>query len=74
MAAWSPHPDPDVQKAIVALSDALCQWERATGRESVLIVREQGGFVYRAQSGKPGIPEDIPDQQLLQMVEGEPSF
>lgn len=74
MAARGEHPDPDVQNAIVGLSDALCTWERATGRESVVIIREQGGFVYRAQSGKPGIPEDIPDQQLLQMVQGDPSF
>lgn len=74
MATWSPHPDEDVQKALVALSDALCTWERATSRESVLILREQGGFVYRAQSGKPGIPDDIPDEQFLMMVEGAPSF
>ena len=74
MAAWGEHEDPDVQRAIVALNDALCTWERATGRESVLIIREQGGFIHRSQSGKPGIPNDIPDEQLLQMVQGEPAF
>lgn len=62
------HQDPEVQQAIVKLSDALCTWERATSRESVLIVREVGGFEYRAVSGKPGISEDITDEQLLQMV------
>lgn len=60
------HFDQEVQAAIVRLSDLLCEWERATGRESVLIVREQYGFVYRAASGKPGIPDDITDAQLLE--------
>lgn len=61
------HPDPEVQSAIVRLSDALCSWERETGRESVLIVREPG-FVYRAASGKPGIPDDITDAQLMSTI------
>lgn len=62
------HPDPEVQQAIVALCDRLCSWERATGRESVLILRERCGFVFRAQSGKPGIPDDIADINLLATV------
>jgi len=62
------HPDPDVQTAIVKLSDALCSYERATGRDSVLIIREQGGFEYRAVSGKPGVSDDIPDEQLFEGV------
>jgi hypothetical protein len=63
------HPSPEVQQAIMRLSDALCSWERATGRQSVLILREQCGFVYRAQSGKPGIPADVPYAMLLEMIE-----
>ncbi|MCK4858395.1 MAG: hypothetical protein KAT58_10530 [candidate division Zixibacteria bacterium] len=62
------HPNPDVQAAIIKLSDALCSWERATGRQSALIIREQGGFVYRAESGKPGISADIPDAQLFALA------
>lgn len=62
------HLDPEVRQAIIRLSDALCTWERATGRQSVLIVRERGGFCYRAVSGKPGIPPDIPDGNLFKMI------
>lgn len=58
------HPDPEVNQALIKLCDALCTWERNTGRNSVLIVREEGGFVFRAVSGKPGIPDDVPDSKL----------
>jgi hypothetical protein len=63
------HPDPCVQDALSRLNDALCTWERATGRQSVLILREQGGFVARSVNGKPVQIEDISDRQLLHMVE-----
>lgn len=62
------HPDPEVRKALIRLSDALCSWERNTGRESVLILREKDGFVYRAVDGKPDVPDDIEDSQLLETV------
>jgi hypothetical protein len=62
------HPDEDVQRAITRLCDALCTWERMTGRRSILVLREEGGFVFRADSGKPGIPGDIPDAQLLEQI------
>lgn len=61
------HNDKEVRAAIIRLSDALCFYERATGIESVLIVRERD-FAYRAMSGKPGIPEDIPDVSLLASI------
>jgi len=61
------HPDNEVQDAIVKLSDALCQWERSTGRTSVLLLREQGGFFYRALSGKPNVPDDVSDDTLLEL-------
>lgn len=66
------HINRDVQAALVRLNDALCMWERATGRQSVLIIREQGGFVHRSLSGKPVPPRDlvdITDAQLLQSVD-----
>lgn len=65
------HPDREVQQALVRLNDALCSWERSTGRQSVLILREEGGFICRTQSGKPGIPDDIEDSMLLNMIAGE---
>lgn len=62
------HKDPEVRKAIIRLDDALCSWERATGIESVFILREQGGFVHRAMSGKPldDSCDDLVDAQLIQ--------
>lgn len=65
---WTEHPDPDVNQALIRLNDALCQWERTTGRESVLIIREQGGWEHRSASGKPNVPKDVPDAALLGMV------
>jgi hypothetical protein len=62
------HPDREVQAAITRLCDALCMRERNTGRESVLIVREQGGFVFRASSGKPNIPEEITDAEMVAVL------
>ena len=63
------HPDRDVSQALIKLCDALCTWERSTGHESVLILREQGGFVFRAMSGKPTVPDDVVDAQLLQIID-----
>jgi hypothetical protein len=65
---YNEHPDKEVTAAIIRLSDALCQWERGTGRESILIIRERGGYKYRAQNGKPNIPEWVSDEQLLSVV------
>lgn len=62
------HLNEDVQTALIRLCDALCTWERSTGRESVLILREQGGFVFRAMSGKPNVPGDVVDAQLVQII------
>lgn len=62
------HPDREVSAAITRLCDALCTWERNTGRESVLIIREQGGFCFRAVSGKPNVPADIEDARLVDLL------
>ena len=67
MPHFQQHPDDEVQDAIIKLCDRLCMWERATGRESVLVLREQGGLCFRADSGKPlasGV-DDVPDRMLL---------
>ena len=64
------HPDNEIQLALVRLNDALCSWERSTGRESVLILREVGGFVHRSVSGKPvsnGL-DDVVDAQLVSNI------
>jgi hypothetical protein len=65
------HPNPEVQAALVRLSDALCEWERNTGRQSVLILREEGGVVYRAQSGKPVDSPFLSDADMLATVKAE---
>jgi len=63
------HRDPRVRDAITELCDALCDWERSTGIESVLVLREKGGFVFRAVNGKPSAPDDVVDAQLMKLIE-----
>lgn len=59
------HGSPEVRQALIRLDDALCEWERSTGQQSVLILREQSGFVHRSVSGKPNVPFDVTDAELL---------
>ena len=66
------HRDPEVRKAIIRLDDALCMWERATSIENVLIIREQGGFVHRAVSGKPMVPDDVTDSDIIKVIISSP--
>jgi hypothetical protein len=61
------HPDKEIEAVIIRLSDALCKWERNTGIESVLIIRQQGGFVFRAVSGKPVSDNEISDERLIEL-------
>ncbi|MBI1833422.1 MAG: hypothetical protein HYR90_01205 [Candidatus Andersenbacteria bacterium] len=70
---YQEHPDSNVSQALTRLCDALCSWERATGRTSVLVLRESGGFHFRADSGKPlsSDNDDIPDEQLFRMLSQE---
>jgi len=56
---WTKHPDGDVTQALIRLNDALCTYERATGRQSVLIIREEGGWSHRSMSGKPDGPSKL---------------
>ena len=64
------HPDPPhkLRQAINELADALCSYERATGCESILILRLDSGYMYRLDNGKPTIPDDMPDVDLLLRV------
>ena len=64
------HPSKEVEKALIRLNDALCTYERATSRESVLILREVDGFVHRSVSGKPCYLDDVPDYQLMLNIIG----
>lgn len=64
------HPEPRIDQLLTQLCDELCTQERITGLQSVLILREQGGTVFRATSGKP-VPEscdDISDDQLVAAI------
>jgi hypothetical protein len=64
------HLDKDVRHALIRLNDALCTWERSTGRQSILILREEHGFVHRSASGKPFDVPDISDEELFKGVMG----
>ena len=50
---YQTHPDPEVHQAVIRLCDALCSWERATGRQNLMVVMEQGGYEFIADCGKP---------------------
>ncbi len=64
---YQEHSDSDVQAALIRLCDVLCTWERSTGRESLLIIREVGGYHFRADCGKPldSALDDMTDEQLM---------
>lgn len=61
------HRDERINDAIIKLSDALCEYERSTGIESILIIREHN-FVYRATSGKLVNDAIISDKMLIDMI------
>jgi hypothetical protein len=68
-----PHLFNSVQQAITQLADALGEFERDTGIQSALIIRQGDGFEYRALSGKP-IPDGVSDDDLLiQVIEPPPA-
>lgn len=58
------HPSEDVRAALIRFLDALCQWERATGRANVVIIKDSAGGEYRALQGSP-VPDEINDESLL---------
>ena len=64
------HPNEDVRQSLIRLNDALCTWERTTNRQSVLILREDGGFIHRSLSGKPYKNDVFPtDEELFKQVQ-----
>ncbi len=62
------HSSRDVREALDRLTNALSSWERSTGGKSVFILRETGGFVYRAVNGKTNVPDDVEDADLLKIA------
>lgn len=65
------HPDKAIEHAFTRLSDLICEWERNTGRRSVLIYTEQGLPPIRIVDGKPGVPDTVGNHTLLEMFEQE---
>jgi hypothetical protein len=55
--AW--HIDPEVEQALIALNDALCTFERGTGRKYtlVLVPHDPKEPCHISLSGKP-LPQD----------------
>lgn len=64
------HPDPDVERAMISLFDALCRWERSTGRESLLVFipAEKDEEVIVADSGKLTPPWRINNEVIIHQV------
>jgi len=54
------HKDKECEQALIRLNDALCMWERETGRESTLILIPEAADepIVMSQSGKP-LPENF---------------
>jgi len=54
------HKDRECEQALIRLNDALCIWERDTGRESTLILIPESldEPIIMSQSGKP-LPENF---------------
>lgn len=78
MFGTNDHPDRSVNDALNSLCSALGSWERATGRQSAFILRENNGerpgeqmtapgYVARAVNGLPlgSGNDDLTDQYIL---------
>ena len=59
------HPSADVRAAAIRLLDALCSWERNTGRANLVIIKDAIGVQYRTFSGSP-VPDHVGDHALLE--------
>lgn len=62
------HPSEDVQAATIRLLDALCMWERSTGRHHILIVKDSIGVDYRSFDSAP-VNDMTSDAVLLEMFD-----
>jgi hypothetical protein len=58
------HPCPEVRAAAIRLLDALTSWERSTGRQNIVIIKDTVGCETRTLSAAP-IPPDISDEDAL---------
>jgi hypothetical protein len=65
------HPDENVRKALIGLVDALCSWERSTGNEHLIIVKDtaRAGYEYRVLASSP-VPEHMGDHSLIEAFDG----
>lgn len=63
------HPSEDVRTAAIRLLDALCMWERTTGRHNLFIVKDSIGCQYRSMDGSP-VPDHVGDHTLLEAFDG----
>lgn len=64
------HLDSDVDQAFTRLLDALCQWERATSRDGLLlyIPEHKDEPVVISQGGKPQRLEDHVEQDDVEVI------
>jgi hypothetical protein len=63
------HPSEPVRIALLNLLDALCSFERSTGHENLVIVKDSTGCQYRSLSGAP-VPYHTGDHTLLELFDG----
>lgn len=56
-----------MNRALIQLADALCEWERDTGKHSALIIRSND-FSYRALDGKPIDNLEITDSDIINLA------
>ena len=69
MGTW--HMDKECESALIRLNDALCSFERATGRNCTLILIPESPDenIHISQSGKPLPPDSLTDpQEALDMA------
>lgn len=61
------HKDDEVNEAIIRLLDALCSWERGTGRRSTLILIPHAADekIVKAEDGKPVNNENLTVGSLI---------
>lgn len=69
MSTW--HIDQECESALIRLNDALCSFERVTGREYTLILipKSPDEKIHISQSGKP-LPAnfDMSPEEILAMA------
>lgn len=65
------HPDEEVRAAAIRLLDALCTWERGTGRKNLVIIKDGIGCEYRSLSGSP-VPATMMDEEVVEAYRSMP--